>query len=136
MRKLQGRGVISGIAEGTALVFPDSIAGNTGSLGDVDGVIYEIGNVNRGKSIKDMILVVPCSKGSNGFSAHFKAAFISGVRPAGWVATKMDGRLGVAVASMNIPAVCDFPEDQDPVKLIKTGDRVRINGLTGEVFVL
>lgn len=88
-----------------------------------------------GMSIKDAILVVPCSKGSNGFSSHFKGAFISGVRPAGWVATKMDGRLGVAVASMNIPTVCDF-NNIDPVKEIQTGDWVRIDGDTGKVTVI
>lgn len=132
---LKGRGAIKGITEGYAVVCPDSIAGNSGALGDVDGVIYEKGNVNYGLCIKNAILVVPCAKGSNGFSAHFKAAFIAGVRPAGWVASKMDGRLGVAVASMNIPTVCDFSDAEDPIALIKTGDLVRINGETGEVFV-
>lgn len=132
---IKGRGAIPGIASGEAVVFPDSIAGNTGGLGDTDGVIYEKGNVNYGLSIKDKILVVPCAKGSNGFSAHFKGAYISGVRPAGWISTKVDGRLGVALASMNVPAVVDFC-DEDPVALIKTGDRVTIDGATGEVTIL
>jgi predicted aconitase with swiveling domain len=133
--KLKGRGVIPGIAEGIAVVCPDSIAGNSGALGDTDGVIHEKNNVNYGMSIKDKILVVPCSKGSNGFSAHLKSAFISGVRPAGWVATKIDARLGVAITSLNIPAVVDF-EGTDPLDVIETGDIVRINGSTGEVEVL
>lgn len=124
-----------GTAEGPALVFPDSIAGNSGALGDTDGVIYERGNVNYGKSINGAILVVPCSKGSNGFSSHFKGAFVAGVKPAGWISTKMDGRLGVAVASMRIPAVADFT-DTDPVKIIKNGDWVKIDGSTGEVVVI
>ncbi|MCL2162962.1 MAG: DUF126 domain-containing protein [Oscillospiraceae bacterium] len=131
---LKGRGVLPGIAEGTAIVFPDSIAGNSGALGDTDGIVYEKGNVNYGMCIKNAILVVPCAKGSNGFSAHFKSAYIAGIRPAGWVATRMDGRLGVAVASMSIPTVSDF-KTVDPVKLIKTGDFVRIDGATGEVTV-
>ena len=131
---IKGRGALPGIAEGTSIVCPDSIAGNTGALGDVDGIIYEKGNINYGMCIKDAILVVPGAKGSNGFSAHFKAAYISGHRPAGWIATKMDARLGVAAASMNIPTVSDF-EGDDPVKIIKTGDRVKINGFTGEVIV-
>ena len=133
--KLQGRGALPGIARGYAVVCPDSIAGNTGALGDVDGVIYERGSVNYGVCIKDAVLVIPCAKGSTGFSAHFKSAYIAGVRPAGWVSTKMDGRLGVAVASMNIPTVCDFPDDQNPIEHIRTGDFVEINGSTGEVFV-
>ena len=133
--KLKGRGVISGVAEGEAVVCPDSIAGNSGALGDVDGVIYEKGNINYGISIKNKILVVPCAKGSNGFSAHFKGAYIAGVRPAGWISTKVDARLGVALASMNIPAVVDF-EEEDPIDVIKTGDFVRIDGTTGVVEIV
>lgn len=131
---LHGRGAIPGIAEGEAIVCPDSIAGNSGALGDIDGIIYEKGNINYGICIKDKILVVPCSKGSNGFSAHFKGAYIAGVRPSGWIATKVDARLGVAMASMNIPAVVDFV-DCDPINVIKTGDWVRIDGATGTVTV-
>lgn len=131
---MKGRGAIKGIVEGEAVVCPDSIAGNSGALGDVDGVIYEKGNVNYGVSIKDKILVVPCAKGSNGLSAHFKGAYIAGVRPAGWVATKVDARLGVALASLNIPAVVDF-EGEDPIEKIKTGDLVKIDGTSGIVEV-
>ena len=132
---LKGRGAIWGTASGEAVVFPDSIAGNTGGLGDTDGVIYEKGNVNYGVSILGKILVVPCAKGSNGFSAHFKGAYISGVRPAGWISTRVDGRLGVALASMNLPAVVDF-YDEDPIAIIETGDWVTIDGSTGEVTVM
>ncbi len=131
---IRGRGAVSGKAEGYAVVCPDSIAGNSGALGDVDGVIYEKGNVNYGVSIKDKILVVPCAKGSNGFSAHFKGAYIAGVRPAGWISTKVDARLGVALASLNLPAVVDF-DGVDPLDVIRTGDYVRIDGDTGEVVI-
>lgn len=131
---IRGRGAIEGIAEGEALVCPDSIAGNSGALGDVDGVIYEKGHVNRGQSIKGKILVIPCAKGSNGFSAHFKGAYIAGVRPAGWISTRVDARLGVALASMNLPAVVDFDE-ADPLDVIRNGDWVRIDGSTGIVEV-
>jgi predicted aconitase with swiveling domain len=132
---IRGRGAISGIAEGYALVCPDGIAGNSGALGDVDGVIYEKGNVNYGVSIKDKIIVVPCGKGSNGFSAHFKGAYIAGVRPAGWIAKRVDARLGVALASMNIPSVVDFADDENPLVLIENGDFVRVDGDTGEVTI-
>lgn len=133
--KIKGRGAVPGIAEGVALVCPDSIAGNSGALGDTDGIIYEKSNVNRGVSIKNRILVVPCSKGSNGFSSHFKSAFVSGARPAGWVITRIDARIGVAVASLGLPAVVDF-NDTDPLDIIKTGDIVRIDGTGGEVTVI
>lgn len=134
MLVIRGRGALEGIASGLAIVCPDSIAGNSGALGDVDGIIYEKGNVNYGMSIKNAILVVPCAKGSNGFSAHFKGAYIAGVRPAGWISTRMDARLGVAVASLNIPTVTDFT-DVDPIEVISTGDWVEINGTTGVVTI-
>lgn len=133
---LKGRGVYPGVSEGYAVVCPDSIAGNSGAFGDTDGVIYEKGNANYGICIKDTILVVPCAKGSNGFSAHFKSAQIAGVQPAGWISTRMDSRLGVTIASMKIPAVTDFSSYEDPINMIKTGDWVKINGNTGEVIVI
>lgn len=132
---ITGRCAIPGLAEGYAVVCPDSIAGNSGALGDVDGIIYEKGNVNYGVSIKDKILVVPCAKGSNGFSAHFKGALLAGVRPAGWVAARVDARLGVALASMNIPAVVDFTE-VNPLEVIATGDYVTIDAANGTVTIL
>ena len=131
---LKGRCAVPGKAEGYAVVYPDGIAGNSGVVGDVDGVIHEKGNVNFGVSIEDRILVVPYAKGSVGFSAHFRGASIAGVRPAGWVVTKVDARLGVAIASMNIPAVVDFA-DTDPVKGIATGDYVTIDADSGTVTV-
>lgn len=132
---LKGRCAVLGRAEGYAVVYPDGIAGNSGVVGDVDGVMHEKGNVNFGVSIEDKILVVPYAKGSTGFSAHFRGAFIAGVRPAGWVVTKVDARLGVAIASMNIPAVVDFT-DTDPVKAIITGDYVTIDAGNGIVTVM
>lgn len=133
--KIKGRGAVPGVAEGVALVCPDSIAGNSGAIGDTDGIIYEKSNINRGVSIKKRILVVPCSKGSNGFSAHFKSAFLSGARPAGWIVTRVDARIGVALVSLGLPAVVDF-SDTDPLDIIRTGDIVRIDGTSGEVIVI
>lgn len=131
---MQGRPAMSGVAEGVAIVFPDSIAGNSGALGDKTGVISERDNPARGMSIIDSILVLPCAKGSNGFSAHFKAAKIAGVCPAGFVISKMDSRLGVTVASLDVPAVADFV-GANPVKVIKNGDWVKIDGNTGIIEI-
>lgn len=135
VRVLYGRGAYPGVAEGYALVCPDGIAGNSGALGDVDGIIYEKGNVNHGKCITGMVLVVPGGKGSNGFSAHFKGAYIAGARPAAWVSTRMDTRLGTAAASMGIPTVTEFSDGVDPVQEIQNGDWVRVDGNTGQVVV-
>ena len=73
--------------------------------------------------------MLPCSKGSNGWSCHFHSAMISGFKPAGWIFSKIDSRAGVAVAVIGAPALADFAED--PCALIKTGDMVIIDGQTG-----
>ena len=132
---LHGRGALPGVAEGYAIVCPDSIAGNSGGVGDTDGIIYEAGSSARGQCIKDKILVLPGAKGSNGFSAHFKAAALAGFAPAGWVVTGMDSRIGGTLASIRTPAVCDLT-DGDPLQLFRTGDLLRVDGTNGTVTLL
>ena len=56
---LHGRCAYPGTVEGRAVVCPDSIAGNSGGVGDTDGIIYEAGNSARGQCIKDKILILP-----------------------------------------------------------------------------
>lgn len=131
---IKGRPTFGGIAEGEAVVCYDSIAGNSGAIGDTDGVIHEKGSSNKGISLRNTILVIPYGKGSTGFSAHMKSAKFSGICPAGWVIKKMDSRLGAAVVSLGVPAVSDFEED-DPMEVIKSGDWVKIDGDSGIVEI-
>ena len=67
---LLARGVSPGVVEGEALVCPKGI-GSFGGLDPATGVITEYDNVNRGESVKGRILVMPGSKGSNGWSCIF-----------------------------------------------------------------
>lgn len=134
-RVIRGRGVVPGIVEGEALVCPRSITG-WGGIDPATGIIKEYGNVNRGVSIKGRILVIPGSRGSNGWSCFFGAARAAGAAPLGWLITRIDSSSGVACAVMKIPAIVDFEADQDPCSVIATGDRVRMNGSTGEVEIL
>jgi len=131
---IKGRGVIVGIVEGEALVCPKSITG-WGGIDPETGIIKEYENVNRGKSIRGRILVMPGSKGSNGWSCYFGAARVAGTAPLGWIFTRIDSSAGVATAVLQIPTVVDFEEDQDPCVLIETGDRVRVNGQTGVIEI-
>ena len=131
---LRGRGVVRGTVEGEALVCPEGITG-WGGIDPATGVIKEYDNPNRGSSIKNTILVMPGSKGSNGWSCYFNAARISGSAPKGWVFTRIDSSAGVAAALLSIPTVVDFDSGQDPCSIIQTGEHVCINGDTGEVTV-
>lgn len=131
---LKGRGAVPGIAEGTAVVCPHSITG-WGGIDPKTGEIIEWGNEEKGKTIKGSILVMPGSRGSNGWSCYFGAARAAGSAPAGWMFTKIDSSCGVASAVMQIPTVVDFPEDQDPCQWIHTGDHVKMDGTTGIVEI-
>jgi predicted aconitase with swiveling domain len=131
---IKGRGAVAGIVEGEALVCPESITGWAG-IDPATGIIKEHGHINKGESIRQKILVMPGSKGSNGWSCYFGAARVAGAAPKGWLFTRIDSSAGVACAVMNIPTIVDFEEGQDPCRLIKNGDWVRMNGETGEVEI-
>lgn len=130
---LQGRGAYDGIAEGIALVCPDSIQGWAG-VSDSTGVIIEKGHAEEGVNIDGRILILPCSKGSNGWSCHFHSAMCAGYKPAGWIFSKIDSRAGVAIVVIGSPAVADVI-DVDPCKVIKSGDHVVIDGTKGTITV-
>lgn len=131
---INGRGVISGMVEGEALVCPNSITG-WGGIDPKNGEIKEFGHIHKGKSIKGKILIMSGSKGSNGWSCYFGATRVSGASPKGWLFSTIDSSSGVASAVMNIPTIVDFALENDPCKNIETGDWVKMNGETGEVVI-
>ena len=132
---LKGRGVIPGVVEGKAIVCPGSITG-WGGIDPETGVIKDYENSNKGMTIKDSILIMPGSKGSNGWSCYFGAARAAGCAPKGWAFTRIDSSAGVASAVMQIPTVVDFPLDADPCREIRTGDYVRLDGEKGTLEIL
>jgi predicted aconitase with swiveling domain len=129
---IKGRGVVRGIAEGPAIVCPESIQGWAG-IDDVTGVIIEKGHSEEGKSIKDSVLILPGSKGSNGWSCHFHSTKIKNTHPAAWIFTKLDSRAAVASVVLDIPTVIDL--EKDPFKLVKTGDWVKVDGNNGIIEI-
>lgn len=131
VKVLQGRSLNSGVAEGYAMLCPDSIAGWTG-VDDKTGKIIERGHVHEGESIKDRILVVSGSKGSVGWSCHFHATKISGTAAAGWILKKVDSRIGVAMVMLGTPAVCDLEED--PFEVVQDNDWLKIDKGTVEIW--
>lgn len=131
---LKGRPVMSGKVTGEALLCPDSIQGWLGL--SVDGIIIENGHPEEGKSIDGKILIMPCSKGSNGWSAHFVEAAIEGHVPLAWAFTKTDTKCASGIVALKIPAIVDFPPDQDPCKFIKTGDILTLDGDAGTIEIV
>ena len=132
---LKGRPALGPAAEGHALVCPDSILG-WAAVDYYTGEITEVGNSNRGKSIKNTVLVLPFCKGSLGWSDYFLACHIHKCGPVAYVFTKMDSKGGTTVALANVPCVADFAEDSDPCRMLKSGDYIRVDGIDGTVEVL
>lgn len=132
---LKGRGVIDGIVEGEALVCPKSITG-WGGIDPETGEIKEYDNEHVGKTIKGTILIMSGSKGSNGWSCYFGATRATGSAPKGWAFTEIDSSSAVATAIMQIPTIVDFNPEQDPCKIVKTGDYVRLDGKQGTIEII
>ena len=131
---IKGRPAMGGVAEGYAMVCPNSIQGWAG-IDPLTGKILEKGHVHEGECYDGKILVLPCSRGSCGWSCQFHGPLDNvGVRPAGWVVTKMDARVGVTAVIIGRPMVTDFT-DVDPCAVIEDGDYVVVNGNDGTVTI-
>ena len=139
MRKntvIRARGAMGPTVEGTVMVCPNSIQGWYG-IDVKTGVITEKGHVHEGESIAGKILVMPCARGSLGWSNYFHNAFLNGVGPIGYVFTRMDSKCATTILSTETPCVADFDLEQwDPCKDLRDGDYVRLNGATGEITIL
>jgi predicted aconitase with swiveling domain len=129
---LRGRKVVGGFAEGEALVTLDTISG-WGGINPLTGTVIETRHALRGQSFKDKILVFPGAKGSSGWSAAFHVTRITGTAPRALVFNEMTTKIALGAVVMRIPAVTDL--DQDPLRMIRTGDWVAVDGDRGVVEV-
>jgi predicted aconitase with swiveling domain len=129
---LHGRKVVGGVAEGEALVTRDTISG-WGGVNPMAGTIVESRHELRGQSFKDKILVFPGAKGSSGWSAVFHTARLAGTAPKAMVFNEMTTKVALGAVVMRCPSVTEL--DQDPLKVIETGDWVRVDGDSGTVEI-
>jgi predicted aconitase with swiveling domain len=130
---LQGRKVVGGYAEGEALVTNDTISG-WGGINPMNGTVIETRHELRGQTFKDKVLVFPGAKGSSGWSAAFHLTRLTGTAPKALVFNEMTTKIALGAVVMRIPAVTAL--DQDPLRLIRTGDWVIVDGDRGIVQVL
>jgi predicted aconitase with swiveling domain len=130
---IKGRGVLGGVAQGPALISRRTIMG----WGGVDyhtGIIVEPGHPLEGHCLKDQVLILEGSKGSNGWSIFFHSAQVAGFGPAALVFPRLDSRTAVTAAALNVPLLTDL--ERDPFELISLGDLVRVDADKGELSVL
>ena len=129
---LRGRTVVSGVAEGEALVTHETISG-WGGVNPMTGTVIETRHALRGQSFKDKILVFPGAKGSSGWSGVFHLTRLTGTAPRALVFNEMTTKVALGAVVMRVPAVTEL--DQDPLQVIQTGDWVRVDGDRGVVEV-
>jgi len=132
-RVLHGRGALAGVAEGPALISKRTITG-WGGIDIHTGKVVEPGHPLEGMSIKDSILILDGSRGSNGWSVFFHSAQVAGCGPAGLVFPKLDSRTALTAAVLNVPPVTGLKEDI--FSLVRVGDRIRVDGDKGTIEIL
>lgn len=130
--RLQGRGIVPGVAEGEALVTHQHLSG-WGGIDSRTGTVVETHHELRGVSFAGKVLLFPGAKGSSGWSNAFHLTRTMGVAPAAMLFTEMTTKIALGAVVTRAPSVTDF--DQDPFACIATGDWVRVDGDRGIVEV-
>jgi len=125
-----GMPVTPGLVEGLALVTCERIAFNLG-VDEQTGVVIERGHALERQSIAGRILVFPGCKGSTASSYSLLQMAALGVGPIALINARADALSAAGAVLAGIPLVhrCD----QDPLRTLKTGDWVRVDGYTGAV---
>jgi len=129
---LHGRTVVEGVVEGEALVTTQMISG-WGGIDAATGTVTERRHELFGQSFAGKVLVFPGAKGSSGWSGAFQRAAMSGHAPAAMLFNVMNTKIALGAVVVRAPAMTDF--DQDPLAVIKTGDRVKVDADNGIVEV-
>ena len=131
--EIRGRGIVTGQAEGPALVSTDAVS----FLGDLDirtgEVVGEVPSI-KGAKVGGTVLVIPHSVGSSGAWRFLYQLFVHGTHPAAIVTEALpDSSLVQGAILAKIPIVCDPAEDV--LQIIKSGDKVEVDGTEGVIRV-
>jgi predicted aconitase with swiveling domain len=98
------------------------------------GKVVEPGHPLEGLSIRDSVLILDGSRGSNGWSVFFHAAQVAGFGPAALVFPRLDSRTAVTAAVLNLPHLTDLTENV--FEIIRLYDWGRVDGDRGTVEIL
>ena len=134
MKVLKGKSVKAmGIVEGVALVSRDLIAFWAGTDWET-GEIVEIGHSARGENVGGKILVYPSGKGGAGDTYGYYYLFRTNNAPKAMICNRASSlNIGASLLT-NTPMIYGF--DEDIVKVIKTGDHIRVDSDKGIVEIL
>ena len=129
---LRGRKVIGGLAEGEAVVTKEPVS-FLGGVNPDKGVVVERGHELEGQSITGKIFVFPHGKGSTAGPYIIYAMAKRKTAPVAMINVEAEPIIAVGAAMGNIPLVDRL--DKNPLEVIATGDRVRMDGDQGIVEI-
>ncbi len=133
IRTLKGRPISRGQAEGKALVTTQSIS-FLGSIDPDTGVVVEKGHELEGKDVTGKVLVFPSGKGSTVGSYVMYQLKKNKTAPAAVINRSAEPIVAVGAIISDIPMVDSTKPDA--VDTIRTGDKVRVDGTSGAVYIL
>lgn len=129
---LKGRTMHGGIAEGEAVVTREGLGGM--SVFDMNtGTVVEIGNDIKGQNIKGKVLVFKCGKGSSSWALWHQVLRFMGVSPKAYIVKECNPQTALGAAVLRCPFITEL--DEDPTKVISTGDWVTVDGDKGVVEI-
>jgi predicted aconitase with swiveling domain len=123
VRRLSGRGVVRRRGEGHALVTAQPLS-FFGGLDPVTGTVIEKGHELGGKRVTGRVLVFPWGKGSTVGSYVIYAMKKKGTAPAAIINIETEPIIAAGCILAGIPLIDKLNED--PLRLIRTGDLVRV----------
>ncbi len=133
-KKMTGKSIKKlGIIEGEALVTTDLVAfwgGTDWETGD----IVEAGHEAKGKNMTGKILVFPAGKGGAGDTFGWYYLYRSGKAPVALLCNRPQNTTLAGALLTDTPMLYAFEEEVE--KVIKTGDRVRVDSDKGTVEIL
>ena len=135
----QGKGCAPGEFEGEAVVSNQPF-GFWQGIDPRTGLVIDKRHDLFGTSLRNKVFVFPFGRGSTGTPGIFLEAVRNGCAPAAIINVKsepmivMCALLAEAFFKVRIPVVDGL--NANPQDVLRTGDRLRVNGTTGEIEVL
>lgn len=129
---LKGRKIVTGKAQGEAVVTREAISFN-GGVDNMTGIVTEPGHEIEGVNIAGKVLVFLTGKGSTGGSYKIYDMVSRGTAPVAFIQVSPEPITTIGAIIGNIPIVAGL--DQDPTTAIRTGDFVNIDADAGIVEI-
>jgi predicted aconitase with swiveling domain len=130
---LRGRRVVGGYAEGEALVSRDPVS-FYGGVDPKTGVVTEPGHSVCGQRITGKVFVFPRGKGSTVGSYVIYRMRKLGTAPSAIINVETESIIATGCVMAGIPLVDKL--DDDPIKTLKTGMKLRIDADKGLIETL